>query len=126
MTKEDLELIISCSDASTILTDEGWSETYSVPLTITVKELRDLHSTLSAHEKLLNSNKHEPQVKRILADVENQKTILKIFSCQCGETLLIGKPHTKVVNNHNELDYFECKCPDCGTEWKVTISFTEM
>lgn len=77
-------------------------------------------------EQYNDSNKHEPQVKRILADVENRKTILKLFSCQCGETLLIGKPHTKIVNNHNELDYLECKCPDCEMEWKVKISFTEM
>lgn len=126
MTHKDFEEILHCSGCSTALTDNDWSETYSVPLSMTIKEIKSLSKTLKEHKQLLNSNKHEPQVKRILADVENQKTILKIFSCQCGETLLVGKPHTKVVNNHNELDYFECKCPDCEMEWKVKISFTEM
>ena len=49
---------------------------------------------------------------------ENEKTILKLFECQCGETLMIGAPVTKPKRENDELmlDYFTSMCPRCGTQ----------
>ena len=57
----------------------------------------------------------------------NEKTILKIMGCQCGETLMIGAPVMKPKANKDglELDYFTAICPECETQWKVKINFEE-
>ena len=60
------------------------------------------------------------------ASKENKNTILKLFSCLCGDVILIGEPITKVVGIHNELVSFKCICPKCETQWNVKISFEEI
>lgn len=58
---------------------------------------------------------------------ENEKTILKLMSCQCGKTLLFGAPVMKSKQNGEglEIDYFTAICPDCEPQWKVKITFEE-
>lgn len=58
---------------------------------------------------------------------ENKETILKLMSCQCGETFLIGAPVMKRKQNGEglEIDYFTAICPECETQWKVKITFEE-
>jgi len=61
------------------------------------------------------------------AKKENEKTILKLWSCQCGNVLLIDRPVLIKQNGHNNvLDHFRCVCPKCETWWKVKITFEEM
>jgi len=86
MTHKDFEEILNCSECSTALTDKDWSETYSVPLSMTIKEIKSLSKTLLTHEKLLNSNKHEPQVMPKIDELIGR---LQVFG------------YTIRINNHN-------------------------
>ena len=90
MTKEDLEEIFSCSECTTILTDNDWSESYSVPLTMTVKELRDLHKTLPSNDSLPDSNKHELLV---MPKIDELISKLQVYGFQIR------------INNHNIGDF---------------------